>query len=65
MIFSTTMFTFAIVAIAKLFGLLNIPWAMVFSLIIIIPLVYSALVILALSSQELVEDPRKDFHDDR
>lgn len=64
MIFSVTMFTFAVVAIFKLLGLLYIPWPLVFSLIILIPLIYSALVILAISSRELVEDPRKDYHND-
>lgn len=64
MIFIITMLTFIALAIAKLMGVLVASWAMVFSVIFLIPLIYVALAVLAFSSMELVEDPRKDYHND-
>ena len=64
MIFTITMLTFILLSVAKLLGFLYLSWPLVFSVIILIPLIYAALVILAFSSMELVEDPRKDYHDD-
>lgn len=64
MIFIITMLTFIALAIAKLMGVLAAPWAMVFSVIFLIPLLYVALAVLAISSMDLVEDPRKDYHND-
>jgi len=56
MILLTTILTFIGVALAKLAGLLIVPWPVVFSVIFIVPLVYIAMIILQLSAIQYIED---------